>query len=449
MNRYWLRTFYEEVELMMNDLKKLRNYVPTPFWSQDHELWLGFVKDLKGADREILSLYPFKWAFVPATDAKTARQFLDEIGVGDVGEEAIEECKGSIPTFDDLKRDRKVDWWDGRYSEAPSLAFRMIPEWEPMAGVLLSWPIFYPPMWETHRQMIAALNHSVTFLRLPEGYLGAAVLAWLKEKGIDLNKIRPIPGPIGDIWARDYSPIYGINPHTGEAVAHKFSFTAFYPEYREQFKSIVEIDEKFLWIEGYKVRTSEILMDGGNLLTDGNGTYVMTRRVLTDNPDVRNLEMKLKSWLGAERLLIVDEEPGDVLGHICNFKFVSPKRLLVGKPVKEGTPLHRYLTNIKGMFEKLGYDVVEVPCGADFKHHLPGGDFYDYDYPGAYSNSLLLNKRVLLPQYVREDLSELNQEAIEAYKGALPGYEIFPIEATILGNGGGAINCSSKEIPRI
>ena len=41
------------------------------------------------------------------------------------------------------------------------------------------------------------------------------------------------------------------------------------------------------------------------------------------------------------------------------------------------------------------------------------------------------------------------EEALAVYQQALPDYEVIPIEATIQTNAGGAINCSSKEIPDI
>ena len=313
-----------------------------------------------------------------------------------------------------------------------------------MSGVILNWPIFYPPLWKVYKDMIEALDHVKTYLRIPEGHLGAAVLAWLRGNGIDLGRVRGIPGPIGDIWPRDYSPLFGVDVYSGEAVAHKFTFAAYYEEYRRKYRYIVDIDDAFAWSEGFRLLRSDVLMDGGSVITDGEGTYVITRRVIEDNRCVRNLKENIKAWLGAERLIVVDEEPGDLLGHVCNFKFVGPRTLVVGKPDRKSTPLSNYLCEIARMFSKLGYDVVEIPCGADFRHPL--GWEYE-DYPGAYANSLMVNKRILVPHYRRDDMSDLNDRALDVYAELLPGWEVLPIDASIIGNGGGAINCSSKEVP--
>ena len=433
---------------MRSKVEKYWNYAPIAFWSMDNSIWTKYVNNLEEDDRDTLSYFPFKWSYVPPHDAKTAKLFLEDISVGseDIGLDAIESQFEKLPKFEDLISSGTIQWSDREYSDTPGTGFRMIPEWEPMAGTILNWPVFYPPLWETFRQMISALDHVTTFLRIPEGYLGASVLVWLEKQGIDLTEVKPIPGPIGDIWARDYSAVYGVNPYTGEALAHKFTFAAFYPEYREQFKSVVEIDDRFIWTEGFEVRRSEIMFDGGNILTDGDGTYFLTRRILTDNHSVPNLTAKLKAWLGADRIFIFDEEPGDILGHICNFKLIGPEKAVVGLPDKDDTPLAKYLVKIRKMFVSLDFEVIDVPCGDGFQHVLPDG--YN-DYPGAYANSLIVNKRLLLPIYDRKDMEMHNTSAIEAYKAALTGFEIMPIDASILGNGGGAINCSTKEVPKV
>jgi len=148
--------------------------------------------------------------------------------------------------------------------------------------------------------------------------------------------------------------------------------------------------------------------------------------------------------LGADRLLVVDEEPNDVLGHINHFKFISPKKVIVGCPDKAGTPVFRYLKKLSKLFEKSGYEVIHVPCPEGFDHRLPGGD---NTHTALYANSLMMNKRILVATFDRDGLEKYNEEALAVYRQSLPDYEVIPIEATIQTNAGGAINCSSKEIP--
>jgi agmatine/peptidylarginine deiminase len=412
----------------------------------DQEFFFKYANDLKGDDRRQLDFYPFKWAYVPPHDNASALEFLRDIGMDDerVTAEAVAAKFEIMTSFEQLVQQEIVQWGGDILYDNPPPGFRMIPEWEPMTGVLFNWPTLYPPLWDMFRQMIAALDHVTTFLRIGEGYFGAAVLAWLEAHDIDLDNIRPMPGPLGDSWARDYSPLYGVNRYSGEPVAHKFAFAAFWPEYRVQNRSIVAIDDNFVLKEGFRVYRSEIMLDGGAILTDGNGTYVITRRILSDNQNVTNLYAKLEAWLGADRLLVVDEEPDDVLGHINHFKFIGPKKIIVGRPDKTGTPVFHYLETLSKLFEKSGYEVIHVPFPEGFDHRLPGGD---KTHTALYANSLMMNKRVLVATFDQAGLEKYNEAALAVYQQSLPDYEVIPIEATVQTNAGGAINCSSKEIP--
>jgi agmatine deiminase len=424
-----------------------QNYLPMPFWAMDPAAWQAYASALKGKARSVLTQYPFKWAFAHPHDAPSAVEFLRDIGADEnrVGVDLVAEQFARLPTFDSLVQREAVDWEEADRDDIPAGNFRMIPEWEPMAGTLINWPTFYPPLWETFRQMVEALSHATIFLRVPEGHLGAAVLAWLGVQGVDLAAVRPVPGPIGDIWARDYSPVYGVNRYTGEPVVHKFSFAAFHPGYRELFRSIVEIDERFAWTEGFKVYRTRIKYDGGYLLTDGNGTYVMTRRVLWDNAHIPNLYARLEAWLGADRLIIVDEEPGDDLGHIGYFKFISPHKMLVGMPDDAGSPRHQYYIKLHKLFADCGYEVVTIPCVSDAYRTLPDGT---PSTRGLYANSLMMNGRVLVCQYGR-DLAKYDELALAIYHRELSDYQVIPIECTLIANGGGGINCTTHEIPAI
>jgi len=432
----------------MRNSTKYRNYVPYPFWAMDQGFFFKYANDLRGNNRTILQYYPFKWAYVPPHDGPSGMEFLKDIGVddGNVTVEAVEDIHEKMTSLEELMQQGVVQWGGDILENMPPPGFRMIPEWEPMTGVLLNWPTLYPPLWEMFRQMMSALDHVTTFLRIGEGYLGASVLAWLEAHGIDLEKIRPIPGPLGDSWARDYSPLYGVNTYSGEPVAHQFAFAAFWPEYRIQNRSIVDIDDQFIWKDGFQVYRSDILLDGGAILTDGNGTYVITRRILSDNLHIDNLYARLEAWLGVGRLIVVDEEPGDILGHINHFKFISPRKILVGRPDKKGTPLYKYLDNLSKLFTQKGYEVIHLPCPEGFDHELPGGDC---THTALYANSLMMNNRVLITTFDEPGMEKYNQEAFGIYRQSLPDYEVIPVESTVQTNAGGAINCSSKEIPRI
>ena len=430
----------------MDDNLILNNYIPAPFWAMNPLTWQTYVDQLSGEDHRVLDYYPIKWAYIHPDNSSSALDFLREITLhkGEISQELIEKQYAKMPTFESLVKEGSVGWQEPMGDEIPAPGFRMIAEWEPMAGTLINWPTFYPPIWETFRQMVHAASHATVFLRIPEGYLGAAVLAWLEANGIDLSMVRPIPGPIGDIWAKDYSPVYGVNRYTGEPVAHKLAFACFHPQYRRDFRAIRDIDNKFAWIEGFNVFSTKIMYDGGYLMTDGRGTCILTRRVLSDNVEIPNLYAKLEAWFGAERLVIIDEEPGDYLGHINHIKFISPEKVLVGIPEDINSPVYRYMVELRNQLEGLGYQTIRLPCPTEQHRSLPL-----WGPPAQlYANSLIVNDRILITKYGHE-LEKQDREALEVYQEALPDHEVIPIDCSVLGNGGGGVYCTTHSVPDV
>ncbi len=90
--------------------------------------------------------------------------------------------------------------------------------------------------------------------------------------------------------------------------------------------------------------------------------------------------------------------------------------------------------------------MIDIPCPEGFAERFPDGHVVD---PVLYANCLIMNKRVVIPAYDQAGLEKYNDEALEAYSKALPGYKIIPIDVSILTNEGGGIYCSAKEIPDI
>ncbi len=368
-----------------------------------------------------------------------------DLDLGDVQAASIEDLQAKLPTFEALRAQGSVEWNEDRIDATPCYGFRQIPEWEPMAGLLIHWPTLYPPLWKIYRQVIAALDHVTTFLRIPEGYFGATVLAWLEANGIDLEKVRPIPSPISDIWAKDYAPFYGVNIYTDEPVAHKFAYSAHAEGDCEFDAECNQIDEKLNWIEGFKSYRTDIRIDAGMIqTTDGDGTYILTRRVLWDNAAIPNLEARLTGWFGADELIFIDEQPGDILGHINHFRFVAPRKVMLGVSDEKGTPVDRYLSGVRAVFDARGYEVIEIPYTERFEVQTPYGGTVN---PLLYANCVMMNERVLVPTFDMEGAEPYNDRAVEAYQRALPDHQIIPLDVTVLAVQGGGIYCGSKEIP--
>ena len=100
----------------------------------------------------------------------------------------------------------------------------------------------------------------------------------------------------------------------------------------------------------------------------------------------------------------------------------------------ETASLLREETNARG----IPYRVLELPF-------LP--PYYNWAvYPiwRSYTNALTVNGRILVPVYGERT----DDKALGIYQSVLPHYSIIPIDCRTVINGGGAVHCLTKEVPR-
>jgi agmatine deiminase len=309
-------------------------------------------------------------------------------------------------------------------------------EQEPLDGVLLSWPINYPTRWSHHARFAShiaeagvqpvVLAPSIAWLRIVRAYLAAVA---------PTVNARFLPIATDDVWIRDFGP------HFVKSKEDTFSIVATpYAPSEHNFQkhdnaSQVDIARAF----GLPFHFLPLIIEGGNLVTDGAGTMVMFDSVFAHNPErtIADIEHIVRDWFGIDRLILFPALEGEVTGHIdMAVKFVDPGTVLVADVVAG----HPWKSNFDGIAARLAatpssrgapYRVVRAPAARTPKGR---GHFW------SYVNSLTVNKTVILPFFnSRED-----ERAIGIYRSV--GFEKvvgidfrdFPL---------GSVHCQSKEIP--
>jgi len=322
------------------------------------------------------------------------------------------------------------------HGSRPPTGYALPGEHEPLDGVLLSWPINYPERWIHHAgfaSLIAdagaqpvILAPSTAWLRIAKAYLAAAAPS---------ANARFLPIATDDVWIRDFGP------HFVKSKEGRFSLVATpYAPSEHNFQkhdnaSQVDIARAF----GLPFHFLPLIIEGGNIVTDGAGTMVMFDSVFVHNPErtIADIEHIVRDWFGIDRLILFPALEGEVTGHIdMAVKFVDPGTVLVADVVAG----HPWKSNFDGIAARLAatpssrgapYRVVRAPAARTPKGR---GHFW------SYVNSLTVNKTVILPFFnSRED-----ERAIGIYRSV--GFEKvvgidfrdFPL---------GSVHCQSKEIP--
>lgn len=196
--------------------------------------------------------------------------------------------------------------------------------------------------------------------------------------------------------------------------------------------------------QGYPVHRSGLEIDGGNFMTDGQGTAVSLETYYPNGkkvtPDEGLTELAMDYWGVHTHHLIRDEVLSpDYYFHVdCLAKFLAPDTIMVAR-----VPASHDCWNKTE--ETAAYFRRQVSCyGTPYK-------VVRVDTPGRepYVNSPIVNHRVYVPTCT--DRPEANADAIASYEAAMPGYEVIGISKIFGGIDSWlpdwALHCDTMGIP--
>ena len=421
------------------------NYVPYPLWRRHVPLPLRPLKLL--ATRYLSRHYPVAEDRTPPKDPRRMARYLDHFRLM------------SSHSVDELSR--LIEESEARIEDATSIALeatgtssvqeknnhlpiRLPAQWETNQGILLNWPILYPPLWELHAQMTEAIAPvAEAVITIPAPMWAHAAWIYLRQRGKlsddSLKNVRFLVLPTDDIWVRDYGPTIGLDSAGKRVVVDAiYDPLPFYPQARDDSMPL-----RFAAHEGFLSVDLALHHEGGNLWTDGAGMLIMTDHLFYTNPyyDRARMETLLHSTFAYDKLIITPHMAIEQTGHVdLVAKLADAQTVLVSAPceltsagrLRAVRDLFRHETNAHGQ----RYNVIELPTPPLY---------FNFWYPirRSYTNALTVNGRVLVPTYG----IEWDDEALKIYAEAMPNHEIIPIDCKAGANGGGAVHCMTKEIP--
>ncbi len=151
---------------------------------------------------------------------------------------------------------------------------------------------------------------------------------------------------LNDSWLRDCGPIYTYGDD-GSRVAVHFRFNAWGEKFPPWDNDAV-VGRLIAQRLGDEVRESSLVLEGGSILTDGEGTLLTTEQCLLNpnrNPSLsrEQIEAELRARLGVERIVWLGMgllEDRDTDGHVDLIAaFIEPGRALL-QAVAPDNPNH-------------------------------------------------------------------------------------------------------------
>jgi agmatine/peptidylarginine deiminase len=279
---------------------------------------------------------------------------------------------------------------------------RNIAEFDKMQGVLIAYP-FGIPMELIKEE---AKNVMVTTIVL-NSTQQATVTSQYQVAGVNLAHCNFLLAPSNSYWTRDYGPWFVSDS------SHHIGIIDF--PYNRPRPADDEIPKKVAEMLGIPWYGMNVIHTGGNYMTDGMGISTSTVLVWDENPTQTHdsIAKKIHDYLGIDPYLVEPDPNGTYINHIdCWGKYLAPDKILIRKV----PPSHPQYAEI----ESTANFYANTPCSYGYNYRVFRVNTPD-DQP--YTNSLILNNKVFVPIMN----STWDDSAIDAYRIAMPGYQVFGI----------------------
>lgn len=268
---------------------------------------------------------------------------------------------------------------------------------------------------------------------------------------VDWQRISIIELPTNDTWVRDYGPIAVFKD--GRTVLTDFTFNAWGMKFAADCDNLVTSRLQARGVfKAPLVNYRDLVLEGGSIETDGNGTVLTTTCCLTapnrnDALSREQLEQELLDRLGCVKMLWLDHgalSGDDTDGHIDTLARFAPDGVILycgcDNPEDEHyEPLMKMEEDLKQMTDAEGnpYHLIKLP--------LPDAMYDEISrLPATYANFLVMSHQVLVPVYGQP---ENDVKACELIGQAFPGRKIKGIDCRPLICQHGSLHCATMQLP--
>ncbi|WP_129140101.1 agmatine deiminase family protein [Modicisalibacter coralii] len=337
---------------------------------------------------------------------------------------------------------------------------RLFPEWHPQDAIQLTWPTrdsdwapTLPCIEATLEAMVVAIaRHQHVLISVPDAATRARLTTTFGHLGVPAGRLRFVEAPADDTWARDHGPI-GVE-RDGTVVLLDYRFTGWGGKFPAEHDDALTRRLAEAGAFAAPVEARELVLEGGAIETDGQGTLLTTEACLLNpnrNPsfDRAAIESRLAADFGVDRVLWLTHghlEGDDTDSHIDTLaRFCDPQTIAYVRCDDPADPHYPALTAMEREIQALRqpdgtpYRLVPLPwprpCfDPDDGHRLPA----------TYANFLIIDGAVLVPTYA----DPADARALAALAEAFPDREIVPIDCRSVIRQHGSLHCLTMQLPR-
>ena len=330
-------------------------------------------------------------------------------------------------------------------------------EWDSQDGVLIAWP-HAGTDWAYMLDEVTACYVEMARAILNDDERLVIVAPDADEvrhslgADVDWQRITIVELPTNDTWIRDYGAI--TVSHGGQVALADFTYNAWGMKFAADCDNLVTARLAELGLfKTQPINCRDLVLEGGSIETDGNGTVMTTTCCLTapnrnDALTRDQLETTLLERLGCLKMLWLDhgELTGDDTdGHIDTLARFAPGGIILytgcDDPADEHFgPLMQMEEQLKQFTDVDGnhYHLIKLP--------LPDAIYDEISrLPATYANFLVTNHQVLVPLYGQP---HNDVKACELIGQAFPGRKVTGIDCRALICQHGSLHCATMQLPQ-
>lgn len=323
----------------------------------------------------------------------------------------------------------------------PTEPFRAVAEYEPMDGLCISWE-----GGSTLTSILAQMARHITdpasgnanlYVACDSTTVRNAAITSLTSTGTDMSRVSFIVRTMDSVWIRDYGPRYIYEGECRAIVDHVYNR----PRPNDNTFPIA-----FSTFKHHAIYQLPLVHGGGNYHLDANGGGFCTRLVNNENnggTDLYNYtEQQIHDlWMDYQACdtHFFDPFPTtiDSTQHIDMWMQVAGDTTVVISdwPAASGSTQDLICDNAAVYMASRGFTVHRVPAFSVSGVHY------------TYTNVVICNDLVLVPQYTHGTVSPSNATAISTWQAAMPGKTVVGINCQGIVTLAGVMHCIVMHVP--
>ena len=266
-------------------------------------------------------------------------------------------------------------------------------------------------------------------------------LRLLARAGLPAHAVRWAGTTGQTMWIRDYGPLF-VRIADGSAAVVDVQST----RDDEPWFMALSVPGQLALSMRLPILPSGVELQGGNVLTNGEGLFVTTEAIMHPNAAAglsrRQVRDRLAARLGARVWLCLDPLRNEPTGHVDMFvTFLAPNVAVVAQCDPNVDPINALILDRAAA----ALARQATSRGAMQVHRVPLPLFHDGIWR-SYTNLILANGVALVPTYA--DVNPRQQlDVLALYRGLLPGWRVIGIPADDIIRLGGALHCVTMNVP--